>query len=230
MFKYKYYRVCNKKTLQGLWYDYKGQFTGLIHEEFSFCTNNKLEMDFDPEIVGWLSATDSLASLYKWFSRKDIVALQKHGWYIHEFEAVDVKFYDKFQHLIIKQKTSKVIQIINLEEDVREAAIANYKELYEGEPLTWEVPVDAFIKGSEWKKNNLSDDVDLRCNFISIDQKIARNSYDEFFKVGDNVGHDGADGMAKILSFELDKENNEVKANTTGGWCHIDFMFKNDNN
>jgi len=27
----KYYRVCNKETLQGLWYDYKGNFTGLPH-------------------------------------------------------------------------------------------------------------------------------------------------------------------------------------------------------
>jgi hypothetical protein len=150
----KYYRVCNKETLQGLWYDYKGQFTGLIHEEFAFCTNNKLEMDFDPEIVGWLSATESLETLYNWFSKEDITCLQKHGWYIHEFEAVDVKFYERFEHQIIKQETSKVLRVIDLEEEpVREAALANYKELYEGEPLTWEVPVDAFIKGVEWKEN-----------------------------------------------------------------------------
>ena len=154
----KYYRVCNKETLQGLWYDYKGQFTGLIHEEFAFCTNNKLEMDFDPEIVGWLSATDSLETLYNWFSKEDITCLQKHGWFIHEFEAVDAKFYERFQHQVINQETSKVLRVIDLnEEPARAAALANYKELYEGEPLTWEVPVDAFIKGVEWRQANTND-------------------------------------------------------------------------
>ena len=112
--KNKYYRVCNKETLQGLWYDYKGQFTGLIHEEFAFSKNYELEMDFDPEIVGWLSATESLETLYNWFPKEDIVRLQKWGWFIHEFEASDVKFYERFQHQVIKQDTSKVLRIIEL--------------------------------------------------------------------------------------------------------------------
>ena len=225
----KFYRVCNKETLQGLWYDYKGQFTGLIHEEFGFCTNTKLEMDFDPEIVGWLSATDSLDTLWKWFTKEDIIELQKHGWYIHEFEAVDVKFYDRFQHQVINQETSKVLRVIELEDvDYSKAALENYKKFYEGEPLTWEVPVDAFVKGVLWRENNMSDDLDLRCNFISVDHKIARNSYGEFFKVGHVVGNEDSetDDVAEILSFELDEESNEVKANTTRGWAHIDFIFK----
>ncbi len=115
-----YYRLCHKNTLQGLWYDWKGQFTGLIHEEFSFCLNNKLEMDFDPEIVGWLSATESLETLYNWFTTEDILQLQEQGWFIHEFEATDVKFYERFQHLIIKQDTSKVIRVIELAEQHHE--------------------------------------------------------------------------------------------------------------
>ena len=107
-----YYRVCHKDTLQGLWYAFNGEFTGLIHDDFNFCTNNLLEMPFDGEIVGWLSATDSLESLWKWFSQDDIIKLQEHGWYIFEFEANDVKFYDKFQHLVIKQNTSKPLNMI----------------------------------------------------------------------------------------------------------------------
>jgi len=71
-------------------------------------------MDFDPEIVGWLSATESLATLWRWFTEDDIKKLQEHGWYIHEFEATDVKFYERFQHLIIKQDTSKVLRIIEI--------------------------------------------------------------------------------------------------------------------
>ena len=109
-----FYRVCHKETLQGLWYTYAGDFTGLIHNEFNFCLNNTLEMEFDETIVGWLSATDSLESLWVWFTQEDIKALQEHGWYIHEFEAEDVRFYERFQHLIIKQETSKVIKLIEL--------------------------------------------------------------------------------------------------------------------
>ena len=52
MSKQTYFRVCHKDTLQGLWYTYEGEFTGLIHNEFGFCQNNALRMDFDEEIVG----------------------------------------------------------------------------------------------------------------------------------------------------------------------------------
>jgi len=110
-----FYRVCHKDTLQGLWYDYKGKFTGLIHNELDFCMHNKLEMDFDDEIVGWLSAVNSLEALHQWFSVTDIIELQKHGWFVHTFEAEHVKFYDRFQHTIIKQATSTPKSIITFE-------------------------------------------------------------------------------------------------------------------
>lgn len=42
-----FYRVCNLETYQGLWYDYKGNFTGLIHNEFNFCANSELKMVWD---------------------------------------------------------------------------------------------------------------------------------------------------------------------------------------
>jgi hypothetical protein len=112
----KYYRVCNKETLQGLWYTYNGSFTGFIHKKFNFCLNSKLIMDFDSELVGWLSATDSLDSLYHWFSKEDIIELQKHGWYIHEFESDDAKHYERFNHIIINQNTSKVLRIIEIKD------------------------------------------------------------------------------------------------------------------
>jgi hypothetical protein len=34
---------------------------------------------------------------------------------------------------------------------IEDAAVINYKKLYEGEPLTQDVPIDAFIKGSKWQ-------------------------------------------------------------------------------
>jgi hypothetical protein len=90
----KYYRICHRETLQGLWYDFNGNFTGLIHDKFTFCMNTKLEMEFDETIVGWLSAVGELDELFQWFSHDDIRQLQKHGWYIHEFESDEVMFYD----------------------------------------------------------------------------------------------------------------------------------------
>ena len=109
-----FYRVCNENTQQGLWYNFDGNFTGLIHNEFSFCQNKDLEMDFDEELVGWLSAVEKLDDLWQWFSQEDIKKLQEHGWYIFEYKANDYKFYERFQHLVIKQDTSKVIRKIEL--------------------------------------------------------------------------------------------------------------------
>ena len=115
-----FYRVCNPETKQGLWYDYLGNFTGLIHNKFNFCLNSNLAMDYDEELVGWLSATDSLDNLYKWFTEEDILKLQEHGYYIHEFETEEWKFYDNFQHHIISQANSKITNKIVLNGSIPE--------------------------------------------------------------------------------------------------------------
>jgi hypothetical protein len=109
-----FYRVCNTQTEQGLWYDAQGNFTGLIHDRFDFCKNNSLGMDYDPELRGYLSATPELEMLWHWFPKEDITKLEKHGWFIHEYAVEDYKFYDRFQHTIINQATSKLIRRIEL--------------------------------------------------------------------------------------------------------------------
>jgi len=81
-----FYRVCNPESEQGLWYDYKGNFTGLIHDRFKFCKNHELRMDFDDELVGWLSAVGELDDLYHWFTVEEIKQLQEFRRYIHEYE------------------------------------------------------------------------------------------------------------------------------------------------
>lgn len=103
-----FYRVCNIETKQGLWYNQAGDFTGLIHDRYNFCMHNALKMNFDPEIVGWLSATDDLQALYQWFPVEDIHRLQQFGYFLHEYHAKDIRFYERFQHLIINQATSIV--------------------------------------------------------------------------------------------------------------------------
>ena len=109
-----FYRVAHAETGQGLWYNNTGSFTGLIHNKFNFCKNAELEMDFDPELVGWLSAADSLEALYQWFTEEDIKELQKHGWCITKYETNDYKFYDRFQHYVIKQDNINFIETIKL--------------------------------------------------------------------------------------------------------------------
>jgi hypothetical protein len=99
-----FYRVANIETNQGLWYDFEGNFTGLIHDKFNFCLNTDLPMPYDKDIVGWLSATDEIDSLWAWFPKEDIVKLEEHGYYISVFEATDYKFHNN--HWIIKQDTS----------------------------------------------------------------------------------------------------------------------------
>lgn len=111
----RFYRTCNTESKRGLWYNYDGTFSGIIHDDFKFCTNSDLKMEFDPKLVGWLSTCDTLEGVYQWFSKESIIELQKRGWYIHEFEATQYRFYDRFQHHIIKQDTSKLIRKIIIE-------------------------------------------------------------------------------------------------------------------
>ena len=109
-----FFRIANPNTLQGLWYDYQGEFTGLIHNQFDFCENSGLQMPFDPQLKGYLSATESLEQLYQWFPQADILRLQKAGYVIHEYQSDDYKFYDPYQHLVINQAKSLITNTILL--------------------------------------------------------------------------------------------------------------------
>lgn len=108
-----FYRIANNKTKQGLWYDQEGKFTGLIHDKFDFCTNSELPMPFNKNIIGWLSATDSLEDLYNWFSKEDIFKLQKHGYYITVYSAKDYTIHEN--HYLILQDTSVVEYTLNIQ-------------------------------------------------------------------------------------------------------------------
>lgn len=99
-----FYRVANIETNQGLWYDWDGKYTGLIHSEFNFCANSKLPMPFDPALQGWLSATESLDDLWGWFPKEDIHRLQPKGWFLYGYMASKFKAHEN--HHVIDQKTS----------------------------------------------------------------------------------------------------------------------------
>ena len=64
-------------------------------------------------------------------------------------------------------------------------------------------------------------------NFISVDSKTARSSYGDFFTVGETVSHEDKEaGKAKILSFSIDEELDEVNVHTEKGSTHLDFIVK----
>jgi hypothetical protein len=107
-----YYRIAHKETRQGLWYDSKGNFTGLIHNEFNFCLNKNLPMPFDSDLIGWLSATDSLEDLFNWFTKEDIERLENYGWFITVYESNKVRQYKN--HLVICQESSVVKETLTL--------------------------------------------------------------------------------------------------------------------
>lgn len=99
-----FFRVGNTETEQGLWYDFEGNFTGLIHNEYDFCTNKDLPMPYDEKIVGWLSATDKLHDLFNWFTKEDIAQLEEYGYRIGLYEAIEYRKYEN--HWLIKQDSS----------------------------------------------------------------------------------------------------------------------------
>lgn len=101
-----FYRISNLESQQGLWYDFKGNFTGLIHTKFDFCANSQLRMDFDETLRGYLSATEAIDTLYNWFTKEEILKLQDNGYFIHEFESKDYWFYEPFKHWVIHQDSS----------------------------------------------------------------------------------------------------------------------------
>ena len=73
--------------------------------------------------------------------------------------------------------------------------------------------------------------IETKQNFISVDKKTVRNSYGDFFTVKELVEHqDKTVGVAEIISFEADVEQNEVKAMTSKGYAHIDFLVKTGSN
>lgn len=68
-------------------------------------------MPFDPECVGFLSATKTLEELYTWFSKEDIIQLQSHGFNILKYKSEDYKYHNG--HWLINQDNSKLMEILN---------------------------------------------------------------------------------------------------------------------
>lgn len=66
--------------------------------------------------------------------------------------------------------------------------------------------------------------------FLNEEKTHAKNAYGVEFKVGDEVGHDGAEGeTAYILHMEVSPTHPpEIMATTTKGTAHLDFLYHPD--
>lgn len=72
-------------------------------------------------------------------------------------------------------------------------------------------------------------EVEIRQNFISVDKQTVRNSYGQFFTVGELVEHQNEEaGKATIISFEPKEDENEITVHTDKGFAHLDFLVKLD--
>lgn len=78
-------------------------------------------------------------------------------------------------------------------------------------------------------KNNKLDfskiDIDFKQDYLNIDKSVAISCNGDIFKIGDNVGHEGAENEAIINSFYIDQESFDVVARTTKGHGRIAFMY-----
>jgi hypothetical protein len=100
-------RITHAKTKQGVWYDFDGNFTGLIHTKYSFCKSSNLQMPYCEDTVGWISATETIGELLEWFPLKDIRRLQIYGYEVALFESTLYKY--KGTHWLLSKKDSKRI-------------------------------------------------------------------------------------------------------------------------
>jgi hypothetical protein len=87
------YRVGKPHSHQGLWYDEAGRETRLI-DSLSDGQARHLPMGPDPVFRAngrrWISVTDSLPALARWFSLADMIELHSRG---YQVEAITVRRY-----------------------------------------------------------------------------------------------------------------------------------------
>jgi len=107
-----FFRVQHPNDI-GLWYNGNAEFTNEIQKLNLNCAN--LDMSFDDNCSGgFLSCTDSLDSLYDWFSREELLKLVDNGYNVLAYQAMEHKFHEKFKHFLFKKEGSIIVAKINI--------------------------------------------------------------------------------------------------------------------
>lgn len=112
------YRVGRADNAQGLWYDGQGAYTGLIHN-LKDGAAGALPMGFDPifraEGRRWISVTESLETLKRWFSEQDMRELLPQGYVVQEIDAVEHRryFFEGFNHEVYADGDALAVRAID---------------------------------------------------------------------------------------------------------------------
>jgi hypothetical protein len=68
-------------------------------------------------------------------------------------------------------------------ETLEEASVINYKKLYEGEPLTQDVPIDAFKEGAKWQQERSYSEEEVK-HIVSeaLQSSLVKFDLEQWFK------------------------------------------------
>ncbi len=97
------YRVGRGDRKQGLWYDADGKFVGDIHT-LAEGAAGALPMGHDDIFASdnqpWLSATETLEQLKRWFSERDMLQLHERGYELLEYDVASYRrlFFPTYAH------------------------------------------------------------------------------------------------------------------------------------
>lgn len=108
------YRVGKRIGQDGLWYDKDGNKTGLIHK-LKEGNAKHLPMDKHPifrsDGYNWISTTDTIEMLPKWFSENDMKELIPQN---YEVFKIDVSEYRRFHFESYTHEVFSVHQMLNM--------------------------------------------------------------------------------------------------------------------
>lgn len=119
----KVFRVDHQDRDRGLWYTVKGDFTGEIHQELSFCKSSALKMPYDEALADeWRSATSSATELLHWFTVDELERLEDHGYSVTIYKATEHKLHSykdpdtkmKISHVIFNKHTAELIDTVSI--------------------------------------------------------------------------------------------------------------------
>lgn len=107
-----FFRVHHPDNL-GLWYNAQGEFIKEISKHAIGCAD--LEMDPNPDCAGgYLSCTESLDTLFDWFTKEEIQRLEEAGYRTCVFKSNDFKFHEKYKHFLFKQEGALLVAQMKL--------------------------------------------------------------------------------------------------------------------
>lgn len=100
------YRIQNKETKDGMWYNSDGTYNGII-KELSDGLSADAPMPEDQyrnkNNKQWISSVPLLNYLFEWFSMKDIIELKERGYGLYEIKCSDYRKISKTEYIFRRE-------------------------------------------------------------------------------------------------------------------------------